>query len=148
MSAIPLLPNPKGYGRSTLAVERWITNLRSPSRRHYLNNIDHRTFARGSNTVIEPGIDIADDVATIRAGQAQLENDRFILPNGHIYGHHDKTLYPISDLGFHQLDRPAFKALGVYNKFGDTPRSNQILDNMSISAEAKEAALQVWRLRQ
>lgn len=98
--------------------------------------------------MIEPNADVAADVTAIRSGAAQLQGDRFILPNGRIYGHHDGTLYPISGPGFHQLDRGAFKALGVYNKFGNTDRANQILENMGMSAEAKEIALRVWRLGQ
>ena len=128
-------------------VAEWITNLRQPARRHYLNNINQRTVAKNLNTVIEPGVDVVNDLEIIRSGQVVLENDRFVLPNGRIYGHHNGTLYPVSGAGFHQLDRPAFKALGVYNQLGDTPRSAQILDNMGISAEARNIALQVWRLR-
>ena len=132
---------------NTTDVEKWITDLRQLSKRHYLNKIDQKTVAKNVNTVVEPSVDVADDIKIIKAGQATIENDKFVLPNGRIYGHHNGTLYPISGPGLHQLDRPAFKALGVYNKLGNTLRSEAILNNMGISAEAKNTALQVWRLK-
>ncbi|ADO68516.1 conserved uncharacterized protein [Stigmatella aurantiaca DW4/3-1] len=33
-------------------------------------------------------------------------------------------LFPLRGSGFHELNRGAFKALGGYNKFDDTPRAN------------------------
>jgi hypothetical protein len=125
----------------------FLSTLRAPSRRHYLNNIDQRTVAKDLNTVIEPNIDIAADMVGIRSGLAERNGETFQI-NGRIYGQHNGILYPISGTGFHQLDRPAFKALGVYNKFGDTSRSEEILSNMGIPSEARETALSVWRLSQ
>lgn len=139
-------------GRDPMRMEgnpnsNWIANLRSPSSRHYLDKIDQKTVAKEWNTVIEPNVKVNEDLSAIRAGNVRLESDRFILPNGRIYGHHDGTLYPISGPGFHRLDRGTFKALGVYNQFGNTNKANQILNNMGISAEIREA-LNVWRLGQ
>jgi hypothetical protein len=65
------------------------------------------------------------------------------------YGVHDGTLYPISGPGFHPLDRPAFQALGVYNKFGNTEQAAKILDNMArtnptLTPEQRLVALRAW----
>jgi len=66
--------------------------------------------------------------------------------NKRTYGHHDGTLYPIKGPGFHLLDRGAYKALGVYNKFGNSTTANSILDNMGISWFQRMAALKVLGL--
>jgi hypothetical protein len=50
--------------------------------------------------------------------------------------------------GIHVLDRGSFKALGVYNQFGDTARTAQILDKMGVGAAEREKALGVWRTYQ
>ncbi|NEP09727.1 MAG: hypothetical protein F6K14_05785 [Symploca sp. SIO2C1] len=93
---------------------------------------------------MEPFVDISNDVSAINAGRATRQGNNFII-NGRTYGSHDGILFPISGPGFHQLDRGAFKALGVYNQFGDTSRATEILDNMAISSEQRQAALRAWR---
>jgi hypothetical protein len=109
--------------------------------------VTQKTVAKNKNTVIEPGVDVAGDVAAIRSGLATRSGDTFSI-NGRVYGSHDGTLFPISGQGFHQLDRGAFKALGVFNKFGNSSRAGQILDNMGISSGARDAALKAWRTTQ
>ena len=121
--------------------------LRSPNRRHNINSVNQKTVAKEMNTMIEPGVDVAGDVATINAGKATREGNTFIV-NGRTYGMHDGILYPISGPGFHQLDRGAFKALGVYNTFGDTPRAAEILDKIGMSEAHRQTALNVWRAGQ
>jgi hypothetical protein len=118
--------------------------LRSPSRRHNLNNVSQRSVAKDVNSVFEPGVDVAGDVAKIRAGQAERVGDRFVV-NGRTYGHHDGTLFPMSGAGIHTLDRGAYKALGVYNKFGNSERATQILNNMGVADDARAAALRAWQ---
>ncbi len=122
--------------------------LRAPARRHRLEHVDQKTVAKDLNSVVEPGVDMAGDVARIRAGQAEKVGDKFVV-NGRTYGHHDGTLYPISGPGIHTLDRGAFKALGVYNKMGgETENAVKILDNMGIGAEQRAAALRAWQAGQ
>lgn len=65
--------------------------------------------------------------------------------NDRIYGMHDGTLYPMSGPGLYTLDRGAYKALGVLNKFGDSQQADVILKNMDVSAETKAVALEVWK---
>jgi hypothetical protein len=124
-----------------------VYNFKGPSSRHKLEKVNQRTVAKKMNTVIEPNVDVAADVAAINKGLAKKVGDKFVI-NGRTYGMHDGTLYPISGKGFHQLDRPAFKALGVLNKFGDSPKANQIINNMGLGDKAKDAALNAWRTAQ
>ena len=121
--------------------------LRPPNRRHNINTVNQKTVAKEMNTMIEPGIDVAGDVAAINAGKATREGNTFIV-NGRTYGMHDGILYPISGPGFHQLERGAFKALGVYNVFGDTPKAAEILDKMGMSEAHRQTALNAWRAGQ
>lgn len=122
--------------------------LRGPARRHWATSVDQHTVAKNVNTVIEPGIDVSADVAAIRAGQA-ARVDGYYVVNGRTYGVHDGTLYPIEGHGFHRLNRGAFQALGVLNKFGNTPQAHAILGRMKNVGPAEvESALTAWRASQ
>lgn len=69
--------------------------------------------------------------------------------NGRTYGVHDGTLFPMSGPGFHQLNRGAFQALGVLNKFGDTPQAHAILGRMkNVGPDEVAAAMKAWRAGQ
>nr|WP_319392652.1 RHS repeat-associated core domain-containing protein [uncultured Desulfobacter sp.] len=120
-----------------------VFNFKGPAGRHTLTSVNQKTVAKNLNTVIEPGVDVASDVAAINKGLAQKIGDKFVV-KGRTYGMHDGTLYPVSGAGFHQLDRAAFKALGVLNKFGNTSKANQIINNMGLSDDAVKAALKAW----
>ena len=102
-----------------------------------------RTLTKEVNTVIEPGVDVAGDVADINAGKATRVGENWVV-NGRTYGVHDGTLYPIEGPGFYKLTRGAFKALGVFNEFGNTPRAADILSKMKTSAPDRAAALRVY----
>ncbi|MBO9607258.1 MAG: RHS repeat-associated core domain-containing protein, partial [Paenibacillaceae bacterium] len=118
-------------------------SFNSPSVRHYAAKVTQKTLAKESNTVIEPWVDVSADVTAINSGQVTRVGEQFTV-NGRTYGFHDNTLFPISGEGFHPLDRGAFKALGVYNNFGNSEKAKQILDNMGMGEEARNAALKVW----
>ena len=124
-----------------------VTNFRGPAARHRLNKVNQRTLAKNKNTVIEPGVDVAGDVAGINSGQAQKVGDMFEI-NGRTYGVHAGTLHPVSGPGFHQLDRAGFKALGVLNKFGDTNQAADILQVMGLSEEAITAGQKAFKAGQ
>jgi hypothetical protein len=124
------------------------TTLRGPARRHWAATVNQGTLAKNVNTVIEPGVDVAGDVAGIQAGKAARVNGNYVI-NGRTYGVHDGTLYPIFGQGFHQLNRGAFQALGVLNKFGNTPQAHAILDKMkNVSSAEVDAALKAWSASQ
>jgi hypothetical protein len=113
--------------------------FRAPARRHDLNGVRQKTVAKEWNTVVEPGVDVAGDVRAINEGRAVRNGDTYQV-NGRTYGHHDGVLYPMDGPGFHRLDRAAFKALGVYNEFGLTPRAEDILNRMGMAPEARAQA--------
>lgn len=123
--------------------------LNGPSSRHQLNKVGQGTLAKDLNTVVEPSVDVSADVKAINAGDAveglTKNGIKTYTINGRTYGVHDGTLYPMSGDGFHVLDRPAFKALGVYNKFGQTPEAEAILEKMGISESARAQALEAWQ---
>ena len=124
-----------------------VFNFKRPVSRHTLTSVNQKTVAKNLNTVIEPGVDVAADVAAINKGLAQKIKDKFMI-NGRTYGMHDGRLFPISGNGFHQLDRASFKALGVLNKFGNTTKANQIFNKMGLSDDAVNAALKAWEASQ
>jgi hypothetical protein len=123
--------------------------FRTPASRHQLRSVKQGTYARDLNTVIEPGVDVAGDIAAINRGLAKRIGNTFEI-NGRSYGVKEGgTLYPISGPGFHQLNRGAFQALGVLNKFGNTPIAMEILSKMKNVGPAEiDAALRAWRAGQ
>jgi hypothetical protein len=125
-------------------VDKSLASLNSPATRHYADKVTQTSVAKEVNTVIDRSvIDVLADVTAIRSGKGQQIGDTFLV-NGRTYGMHDGTLYPMSGTGLYTLDRGGYKALGVLNKFGNTPQAEIILKNMGISPETKAAALVVF----
>ncbi|WP_454907450.1 hemagglutinin repeat-containing protein [Variovorax gossypii] len=120
--------------------------LKSINTRHYADKVNQSSVAKDLNTVVDRLIvDVQADMNAIRAGEAKNIGNNYLI-NNRLYGAHDGTLYPISGPGLYTLDRGAYKALGVLNKFGDTPQADNILKNMGISDQTREVALNVWRV--
>jgi hypothetical protein len=46
--------------------------------------------------------------------------------------------------GLYQLDRGAYKALGILNQFGDTHRATEIMGKMGVGQEALSNARNVY----
>lgn len=115
----------------------------SPASRHFYSKITQGSVAKDLNTVIMPGTDVSADVSAINAGKAAKVGDTFSI-NGRTYGIHDGTLYPISGDGFVTLDRGAYKALGVYKKFGVGTKAETILNNMGVTVETRNQAIDVY----
>jgi hypothetical protein len=134
----------QGANATTSGVEKIGRALSGPADRHWAAKVKQKTLAKEKNTVIEPRVDVQKDVDAINAGNAVRTGDMLTI-NGRNYGIHDGTLYPISGDGFYQLDRGAFKALGVFNEFGDTKRAAEILDKMGASEAQRAAALEVYK---
>ena len=135
----PVLPGPAGV----------VNSFRRPAKRLSLVHVRQNTVAKELNSVFEPGVDVSGDVRLINQGRATRTGDTYLV-NGRTYGVHEGTLFPISGPGIHQLSRPAFEALGVFNQFGDTARAREILQNMArtnpaLTPEAIEAGFRAWR---
>ncbi|MBZ4376686.1 hypothetical protein NR800_36845 [Corallococcus interemptor] len=120
-----------------------------PADRHYIRKVDQSSVAKDKNTVVESRVDVSRDVKEINDGKAKKGKESGTVTwtlNGRTYGAHDNgTLYPIRGAGFHELNRSAFKALGVYNKFDDTPRAREILDKMGTSQSDRKDALKAYK---
>jgi len=55
---------------------------------------------------------------------------------------------PFAFHGFHPLNRAAFKAFGVLNKFGDSSRAGEIIQKMGLPQDAIDAARVAWKAGQ
>lgn len=129
--------------------EKPSTPVKSPAERHFIKKIDQSTVAKDKNTVIESRVDVSRDVRGINDGDAKRGSESGAVTwtiHNRTYGAHSNgTLYPIRGSGFHELNRAAFKALGVYNKFGDGDEAKEILDKMGISSSDRQAALKAYK---
>jgi hypothetical protein len=125
-----------------------------PSRRHYADRVKESTLRKESNRLFSPGADVSGDVEAIRSGQApyqetQLADGQFTLPNGRVYGVERlpdgrRMLYPLSGPGVEALSRAQLRALGAYNRLGNTPRAATTLERkLQVDPEDREAALQL-----
>ncbi|PIT09867.1 hypothetical protein BGI30_06445 [Snodgrassella alvi] len=129
-------------------LDDWLSEIKSPNNRHYFDKIKQKTTAKSKNTVIDSSVDVASDINAIKNGQGTIKGN-YITINGRTYERElNGTLAPISGKGFTTLDRGEFKALGVYNQFGNTKRAEEILNNMGMSAAARAKALNVWSKNQ
>jgi hypothetical protein len=133
---------------SGVVVKRPVQNFGSPlPARHNIRSVRQGGLKKGKNTVAEPGIDMKADVDAINAGQGTRDGN-FYTVNGRTYelvrGDH---LVPSSGSGFHSLNRGEFDALGIFNKFGDTPQAFGYATNVAGEAGANRA-LSIWRLGQ
>lgn len=129
-------------------MKRPASNFGAPlSSRHSIRSVRQGGLKKGQNTVAEPGIDMKRDVDAINAGQGTRDGN-FYTVNGRTYelirGDH---LVPSSGPGFHSLNRGEFDALGIFNKFGDTPQAFGYATNAAGEAGANRA-LSIWRLGQ
>ena len=122
-----------------------LSNLKTINTRHYADKVTQKSVAKEKNTVVNrKAVGISADVQAIRDGKANIINIQFHV-NGRIYGHHDGTLYPISGTGFYTLNRAEYKVLGVYNQFGNSQKSKQILSNMGIDKTTQNKVLEIFQ---
>src|SRR5438067_1995807 len=104
--------------------------VRAPHPRHRLARVTQRSRAKPLNTVIASWVDVPADIIAINAGEANRRGDLYEI-KGRTYGIEPSgTAYPVSGPGIRSLDRAAYRALGVYNRFGLTARAEQILNRM------------------
>ncbi|MCQ4166170.1 hypothetical protein [Tahibacter harae] len=116
------------------------------SSRHSIRSIRQGGVKKTKNTVAEPEIDMRADVEAINKGQGVRDGD-FYTVNGRTYQRFDDHLVPHDGPGFHNLDRGEFDALGIFNRFGDTPQAMEIAIRVA-GPEGASHALDVWRLGQ
>jgi hypothetical protein len=101
---------------------------------------------RDRNTVIEPWVDVEKDIDAILSGRSIRTGDTFEVGERRWGVESNGTLFPISGPGFIPLDRESFRALGVYNAFGDTPQAASILDRMhNQTPTSRRNGLHAWR---
>jgi|LakMenEpi03Aug12_release.lakeMendotaPanAssembly.Ray.scaffolds.fasta_scaffold35622_2 hypothetical protein len=127
--------------------------VKPPSNRHYIHKVRQNSLAKTRNTVIEPSIPIKQDITDINTGKAIYQKDEngidIYAINGRIYGvKPDGRSYPIEGQGFYQLNRSSYKALGVYNQFGQTICAENILDKMGTDSIDRQTALKIWKNNQ
>lgn len=119
--------------------------VRLPHPRHTLAKVGQKTVAKDENTVIESSVDVQADIDAINRGEGVRRGDAYEI-NGRTYrltgeGH----TYPLQGEGFHRLDRQAFKALRVYNQFGNTARAAAYLAAMNTTPDQRASALRAWQ---
>ena len=120
------------------------------SRRHRISKVKQGGVKKEKNTVVPDSVDFNADISAINEGRAIKNQDDTFTVNGRTYGYHPETgkTYPISGKDFYELDRGAYEALGIYNKFGNTSRANDILDNIGIDEVSRQSALEAQNANQ
>lgn len=118
--------------------------------RHRIQHVRQRTPTRSTITsVVEPWVDMVADTHAINEGRAVHDGNTYRV-NGRTYGAKisgaKSRLYPISGQGVHRLSRNEFKALGVYNDLGISPRVELILARMGISIAEQYRVRTLWQI--
>lgn len=124
--------------------------VRRPAPRHRAASVKQGTYPNNKNTVYDKSVDVEADIRAVNGGRATLGRNSVgeltATVNGRTYAvESNGTLSPRNGPGFHTLSRKEFKALGVYNKFGDSDRANSILTKMGIERPERSRALAVWQ---
>jgi hypothetical protein len=121
--------------------------LAMPNARHMLQKVRQTTVRKARNSVIAPWVDVQADLDAINRGEGVRQGNTFTV-NGRTYGvEPNGTAFPMFGAGIHELDRGAYRALGVYNQFGNTPLAEQVLDLERITSEQRRRALDAWQDR-
>lgn len=124
---------------------RRVFNFNPPLKsRHSIRNIKQGGYKREKNTVAEPDVDMRAEVEAINNGHGRRDGDFYTLGE-RTYQRIEDHLVPHSGPGFHPLSRGEFDALGIFNKFGDTPRAMEIAVRVA-GSDGASRALGVWRL--
>lgn len=118
--------------------------------RHRIQHVRQRTPTRSAITsVVEPWVDMLADTKAINEGQAFREGNTLRI-HGRTYGAKisgtKSRLYPISGEGVHRLNRNEFKALGVYNDLGISPRVELIIARMGVSIAEQYRVRALWQI--
>ncbi len=125
--------------------------LLPPNRdRHRIQHVRQRTPTRSNvNSVVEPWVDMVAETDAIARGEASRNGDEYTI-NGRLYRiktvNTGKRLYPIDGPGVHQLSRIEFKALGVYNDLGVTPRVEMIITKMGVTIAEQRRVRALWEI--
>ena len=113
--------------------------------RHRIKNVKQGGVKKNKNTVTDSNVDMKADVDAINSGQGSRSGNIFEI-NGRKYelisGDH---LVPHSGNGVYNLNRGEFDALGVFNKFGNSPRALEIAEKLA-GPEGAKNALRVWSI--
>lgn len=114
---------------------------RRPADRDYFDRIKQNTKASRLNTVIDPRVDVAADVAAINRGEAQRREDTYTVAGRAYVLEPNGTLSPRHGDGFFVLNRAVYRAVGIYRMFGFGERAEGILDQMhNVGVEERAAA--------
>ena len=107
-------------------------SFKSPlAKRHDATKVSPKSVQKTKNTVYDKTVDINLDMNLLNKGKFTKTKDNFFkLDNGRVYTTHGDRFVPVEGPGLHSLTRIEFKVLGIYNKLGNTPRANIILDNI------------------
>lgn len=109
-----------------------------------------RTPTRSAITsVVEPWVDMVADTHAINKGRAVRDGNTYSI-DGRIYGAKipgaRSGLYPLSGKGVHRLTRNEFKALGVDNNLGVSPRVELIVARMGVSIAEQYRVRTLWQI--
>ena len=142
-----------GAGGQTATATPPKGGVRAPAPRHRAASVKQNTYPADRNTLYDRSVDVDTDVRAINAGTGKLgrsdAGELTVTVNGRTYAvEPNGTLSPRTGSGFHTLTRAEFKALGVYNQFGESARAEEILTNMGIDPAQRARALEVWKLLQ
>lgn len=121
-----------------------------PGRRHDICGANASDRTRNDVTsMIEPGVDVAGDMAALNAGDFTPAGDNFVV-NGRTYGMHPETgrTFPISGPGIHNFDRGEHQFLRQLNSRGEATATNFARNFPGMSDAKIQRVLDLWRLCQ
>ena len=130
-----------------------LANIKEPNPRHNGATVTPKTTAKENNTVVSNSVNMKQDTQIIKNGEAtnlgrdpKTGDTLHSLSNGRVYAEKSNgQIYPYSGEGVYQLDRGSYRALGIYNKYGDTQAAKEALNLNRINPESQTMGYKVWK---
>lgn len=130
-----------------------LANIKDPNSRHNGAAVNPKTTAKENNTVVSNSVNMKQDTQLIKNGDAinlgrdpKTGDTLHSLSNGRVYAEKSNgKIYSYSGTGVYQLDRGSYRALGIYNKYGDTPAAKEALNLNRINPESQSMGHKVWK---
>lgn len=129
--------------------------LLPPNPRHDIMALvrGHRGKSGDRNTMIEPWVDVQQDLDEIMAGNGVVDiHHATVWIHGRLWGYHPETgrVYPKSGRGFISMNQAQYGALRVYARYNgiNALSERELALSEHLSEDDIALARRVWRIRE
>ena len=101
----------KKYGIENPTKIKTFAQMKQPNQRHFGSRVKMSSTAKNKNTVIEPNVNVQQDIKDLLAGKGTRQGENFSINGRQYHLENSGTLAPVSGQGLHSMSRMEYKAL-------------------------------------